>query len=565
MVNSNWYILLKNDDHHPEELLANNANTLPSNNFSQFQIRRAANMIYYGLDYKETLEREEIPVEMIRGKSPLCMRQYDRIFGITRIPLYHCDELYQEPMSKTTHIIVLACDQIYKLQVYKQTDGKRQRLSIDEIERELLVIASHALQKKNVQPPISLLTSWDRDNWTLARNHLLAIDPKKNRDTLSTIEKGLFAVSLDDFTLGSELEKWTKTMFCGNQYYGPGHNRWFDKSVTLVVENNGKSGVMGEHSPVDALTVSFVADHMVRKSAAAEINPQQQKPSWLSGKTIDVIENPTSSFIEHLTWTTDDKVHHYLEQAQLSANQTAARSDSYVLHFKEYGTDWIKKVGKLPPDAFYQMSLQLAYYRAHGKVTPTYETASTRKYLYGRTETIRTCSVDSKKFVEAFDNPSLSAKEKYDLLAKATDAHRKYTQIASDGHGCDRHLLVLKLLNLDHQMHDPKTGEIKQASLHPIFKDPIFSESQTFRLSTSGLQPGVQLMGTGFGAVAKHGYGINYMAARTLVKFGMECKKDEDSLSMKEFANILSTSLLDLKSLCEQVNAPVKNDSNANL
>lgn len=72
---------------------------------------------------------------MIRGKEPLCMRQYNRIFGITRIPLHHCDELYQEPISKTLHIIVLACDQIYKLQVYKQVDGKRQRLSVDEIER----------------------------------------------------------------------------------------------------------------------------------------------------------------------------------------------------------------------------------------------------------------------------------------------------------------------------------------------------------------------------------------------------------------------------------------------
>lgn len=114
-------------------------------------------------------------------------------------------------------------------------------------------------------------------------------------------------------------------------------------------------------------------------------------------------------------------------------------------------------------------------------------------------------------------------------------------------------------------MHDPKTGELKQVPLHPIFKDPIFSESQNWRLSTSGLQPGVQLMGTGFGAVAKDGYGINYMAARSLVKFGMECKIDEESLPVKEFANVLSKSLLDIKALCEQVNSPVKNDANARL
>lgn len=276
--------------------------------------------------------------------------------------------------------------------------------------RELSVIASHALQKKNVQPPISLLTSWDRDNWALARNYLLSIDPKGNRQSLSTIENGLFAVALDDFTLGSELDQWPATMFCGNHHYGPGHNRWYDKSVTIVVENNGKSGIMGEHSPADALTVSYVADHMVQHSVVHGLKANEQ-PTWLSNKPMDVISQPEfSSLVEHLTWTTDNQVHRYLEQAQLAANQTAARSDPYVLQFKEFGTDWIKKVGKLPPDAFYQMVLQLAYYRAHGKVTATYETASTRKYLYGRTETIRSCSLDSKNFVEAFDNPSISAK-----------------------------------------------------------------------------------------------------------------------------------------------------------
>jgi carnitine O-acetyltransferase len=31
-----------------------------------------------------------------------------------------------------------------------------------------------------------------------------------------------------------------------------------------------------------------------------------------------------------------------------------------------------------------QMALQLAYYRLHGRVPPTYETAQTRKFQFGR-------------------------------------------------------------------------------------------------------------------------------------------------------------------------------------
>jgi carnitine O-acetyltransferase len=65
----------------------------------------------------------------------------------------------------------------------------------------------------------------------------------------------------------------------------------------------------------------------------------------------------------------------------------------------------------------------------------------------------------------------------YDLLVKATTAHRKYTQIASDGRGCDRHLLVLKLLNMDHPQHESSTTcKATTTPLHPIFTDPIFQK-----------------------------------------------------------------------------------------
>jgi carnitine O-acetyltransferase len=46
------------------------------------------------------------------------------------------------------------------------------------------------------------------------------------------------------------------------------------------------------------------------------------------------------------------------------------------------------------------MAIQLAYYRLHGRVTATYETAHTRQFHHGRTETIRVCSKESLAFVK---------------------------------------------------------------------------------------------------------------------------------------------------------------------
>lgn len=175
---------------------------------------------------------------------------------------------------------------------------------------------------------------------------------------------------------------------------------------------------------------------------------------------------------------------------------------------------------KLSPDAFIQMAMQLAYRRLHGKNTPTYETASTRLFMHGRTETIRTFSEDSWRWVEAtvagdadvrtffraielYRTPLLTVffldeqeKELYALLQKAVQSHNDQTRQASTGRGFDRYFLGLRQL-------------MRSDESHELFKDALFSQSQTFKLSTSGLSAGDRFFGTGFGAPEADGYGIN--------------------------------------------------------
>jgi len=47
------------------------------------------------------------------------------------------------------------------------------------------------------------------------------------------------------------------------------------------------------------------------------------------------------------------------------------------------------------------MALQLAHYRLHGAPVSVYETASTRQYHHGRTETLRPTSTESMTFVRS--------------------------------------------------------------------------------------------------------------------------------------------------------------------
>lgn len=153
------------------------------------------------------------------------------------------------------------------------------------------------------------------------------------------------------------------------------------------------------------------------------------------------------------------------------------------------------------------MVLQLAWYKSQGKFTATYETALTRIYLHGRTETIRTLTTDSRAFVLAMVNSSKSvctylidrrcrsslhsllhhqAIDRYRLLQRAIQTHVSLSREAATGRGIDRHLLGLRLML--------RPDEVEQSDL---FLDELFDRSQQWKLSTSGLSAGLQFRGTG--------------------------------------------------------------------
>ena len=91
--------------------------------------------------------------------------------------------------------------------------------------------------------------------------------------------------------------------------------------------------------------------------------------------------------------------------------------------------------------------MQAAFCRLHaGRVPATYEACSTRRFLHGRTETIRSCTIESTRFARALaaSSPPRAA-EAYALLQEAAAEHRRNAAQCAQGMGVDRHLLGLKL------------------------------------------------------------------------------------------------------------------------
>lgn len=115
----------------------------------------------------------------------------------------------------------------------------------------------------------------------------------------------------------------------------PGHNRWHDKPLTLIVEANTRAGAMGEHSPVDALIPSIVCDYAV---------VQEIDENGFGGQptTADPLETSSPRW-RRLDWDTDEYIRRECTEAEDRARKIVEDSDNSVLWFTAYGADWIKR------------------------------------------------------------------------------------------------------------------------------------------------------------------------------------------------------------------------------
>ncbi|KAF9314767.1 hypothetical protein BG003_003839 [Podila horticola] len=516
LVNSNWYILMRNDLNQPTEFHSTAENPA----YTTWQVKRAAHVAQRMLDYTESLYNQSIPVEKTRA-GPLCMHQYTQLFGFTRIPQHGCDRLVHVPFpSPSKHIVLIIEDQFFKIDVYAKNGN---RLLDGDLERQFLNAITQ-LKTIHTSAPVGLLTCDHRDAWSVAREHLVVLDPK-NRASLQVIEDALFCVTLDsraEATKADRAEDFAEWAKFGMHGHG-GHNRWCDKSLNLIFERDGKFVCHGEHSPCDALIPALILDQIVRKPT--EMN---------APCTNTLVEAP-----RHLSFVADTKTQEHIKAAKATIAALSKNSDCAIVYFDEYGSDYVKKVVKASPDAYMQMALQLAYFKQQGESCATYETASTRQFRNGRTETTRTLSTDSLAFCKAMEDKSVSAQEKVKLMRKAIAAHSQYQKDAANGKGCDRHLMGLRLC-------------LQPGESHGLFQEPVFAKSAAFLLSTSGLFAGDYVMGTGFGAMYPDGYGINYLTGGKTLKFGIESKFESKKTSTKAFGEILRQALRDMRNAVEK-------------
>jgi carnitine O-acetyltransferase len=194
-----------------------------------------------------------------------------------------------------------------------------------------------------------------------------------------------------------------------------------------------------------------------------------------------------------LRWEITPEIQNDLEAAERHFDRQIGAHELRVQAYQGYGKGLIKKF-KCSPDAYVQMVIQLAYHKMYGKNRPTYESAATRRFQQGRTETTRTVSDDSVAFCEAMADPAVGTEDCVKLFRAALEAHVKYISDASDGRGVDRHLFGLK--------NCLRPGEPTPA----LYSDPAFGYSSKWFISSSQLSS-EYFNGYGWSQVVDEGWG----------------------------------------------------------
>lgn len=513
------------------------------------QASRAATMCYFFLKYYQEIETEKLEPLLIRKTIPICMWQYERTFKTTRIPKEDADELVHYEHTENEHIAVFCGGSFYMLPV---TNSRGKFISVLDLEGQFEWIKADAkhgnVTSDQPEGSVAALTTLPRSEWAKIRKEHFS--DGLNLQAREAIEEALFVVILEEKSF-SELSDRAKYLL-----HGDGRSFWFDKSFCLVVFSDGKCGINAEHSWADAPVIGHMVEYALTYEYVYRTYDDRGKCAPIGGAHRSAtmrthnLQKPA-----RLYWDISPKLAGIIENAVRVAQKNNADIQHNVIVHEAFGKGFIKQM-KISPDAFIQLALQVAYYKdSGGRHALTYEASMTRLYLQGRTETVRSNTIEAKEFVLAFVDPAVPVDKKYKLLLKAAEVHAKKYKDCMNGKGIDRHLFALYVVckGQGYESEFLKSALSLPWTLSTSQQPQQQISGQHFSVNEPELAHLIS-PGGGFGPVADDGYGISYMVPDDhKVFFHISSKISSEQTNSERFVRLLFESMAEIKELFEAV------------
>ncbi|KAG9477707.1 hypothetical protein GDO78_012952 [Eleutherodactylus coqui] len=306
------------------------------------------------------------------------------------------------------------------------------------------------------------------------------------QESVRSIQKSIFTVCLDG-PMPKVSDEHYKSRVAAQMLHGGGSrlnsgNRWFDKTLQFIVAEDGSCGLIYEHAPAEGPPIVALLDHVVEYT---------KKP--------DLVRSPMISLPmpNKLRFNITPEIKNDIEKAKQNLNMM------------------------------------------YGSACATYESASLRMFRLGRTDTIRSASVPSLEFVQGMEDSGKQNTEKVNLLRKAVQGHREYTDMAINGKAIDRHLLGLKLQAIEDLVSMPE-----------LFMDTSYAVAMHFNLSTSQVPAKTDCVMC-FGPVVPDGYGVCYNPMENHINFSVSAYNSCAETNAARMVHYLERALSDMQQLIQ--------------
>ncbi|KXJ16566.1 Choline O-acetyltransferase [Exaiptasia diaphana] len=382
-------------------------------------VNRSASLINGLMKARNYYMSSEFTQDKIKTTS-LSMQWYNYIFSCSMQFFPGSIERYKAPEMHSKHIIVMVRGNMYKLDMMK-TDEKGQTRTINErqLKRQLKsIIEMDASRQPSIQ--VGVLTSLPPSDRYLEEQRIKCIS-QQNVVNLSLLRDAIFVLALDAESCPRTANEAMFSLQSGNFV-----NRWYDKSVQLVVFGNGVAGFVNNYL---AGMTGTVGTKFVGKAVGYE----SISKSYDGTDDVIIWQEPRP-----LIW--DDSSDDYFKKKSAALISNSRISGP----FKQLSQDVFKichcfsfeamcKSSGVTPGAAFQAGLQLALAKIAGKMMSVNEVVSIRHFRFGGMTFMDASMADMKIFIEkarqrrhnVLNMSKLDRMVLNSLLLKATQSYKE--------------------------------------------------------------------------------------------------------------------------------------------
>ncbi|KEF54614.1 uncharacterized protein A1O9_09056 [Exophiala aquamarina CBS 119918] len=414
--------------------------THPISEITHSQSERSALIASTLIRYKKNLEKGTIKPRYM-NEQPLCMDLYKNLFSACREPKADLDVFEAHPGND--FFVVLRRGHAYKIDVASVDD----RDMFSQLEATFTSILN--IDLKDVDW-LGILSGEHRNNWAQNYRDFL-YHSTQNLEYIQTIQRSAFIICLDERSPENAEQRARQV------HFGDGSNRWFDKSIQYIVCSNGISGILADHTGLDAPTVADINLSIARAIRGYSRSSANNMKHALPFKKV-----VHTSFVGYES---------NVQRVRVKYLQTIAKRQHFFTSLN-CGSSFMRKY-KVPPNSVFQLVVQLAARHFFGYVPACWETVLQTIFHKGRVEINQVVSVEVAEFVNAAADETTPLSLCRQKLIEAARRHSGNILAATRSGGFDRFLSLLREIGKD--------GE-KDLEL---YKDPPYTRSRPRKIMSS--------------------------------------------------------------------------------